>query len=116
MLLVRDWTTSMATDRMAWVMPEGTPMRTIRAALSRRSRRLSKVRSNTSLIRSSFHRHMTAEMPWASTVARATPATFISKPATNQTSSPIFSTVDSSRKARADTESPSPRRMPERML
>ena len=34
MLLVRDCTTSMATDRMAWVMPEGMPIRMIRQALS----------------------------------------------------------------------------------
>ena len=116
MLLVRVWTTSMATDMMAWVMPEGTPMRTIRRALSRRSRRESQVRSNTSRIRSSFSRHSTAEMPWASTVARPTPSTPIRNPATNQMSRAMFSPVATSRNSRADTESPSPRRMPERML
>ena len=69
-----------------------------------------------SRIQSSLSRHITAEIPWASTVARATPGTPMPNPATNQMSSPIFNTVDSSRNARADTESPKPRKMPERIL
>ena len=53
----------MATDMMAWVMPEGTPMRTMRRALSRRRRRVERVRSKMSRIHSSFTRHRMAEMP-----------------------------------------------------
>ena len=49
-------------------------------------------------------------------MASATPGTPMPNLATNHTSSAMFSTVDSSRNARADTESPRPRRMPERML
>ncbi len=65
----------------------------------------------------SFKKQKTAEMAWASTVARATPATPGSfSPATNQMSMPMFSTVASTRKARAEKESPRPRRMPENIL
>ena len=107
-LLVSDCTTIMAMEKMAWVTPEGRPRRTMLPANCRFGSRWWGFSSNTSRMRSSFHTHSSADTPCAMAVARATPATPMLKPATNQMSSPMFSTVATNRYSRADIESPRP--------
>ncbi len=72
--------------------------------------------SKNAVIFRSFRMHSAADTSWAITVASATPATSIPNPATNQMSSTIFRTVATSKYTSADRESPSPRRIPQRML
>ena len=72
--------------------------------------------SNKSVILRSLNTHSTAEITWAITVARATPATPMFSPATNHTSSIMLITVATRRYTKADKESPSPRSTPQRIL
>ena len=73
-------------------------------------------KSNTSFIRMSLIQHSTAEIPWAMTVASATPGTPILKPPTNHRSRPTFRAALTSRNSSAVKESPMPRRMPDSIL
>ena len=61
-------------------------------------------------------RHRLPETIWEMMVAMATPATSQWKPATNHTSSTMFSRQAMMRKTTGVTESPRPRSTPERML
>ena len=69
-----------------------------------------------SRICSSRIRHSPPETTWEIMVAMATPATSQWKPATNHTSSTMFSRQAMMRKITGMTESPRPRSTPERIL
>ena len=115
-LLVSDWTMIMAREKMAWVRPDGSPRRMILRALSLCAFRYRGFISKSSLILASFQKHRIADTAWAMAVARATPKTPSPRPATNHTSRTMLMTVATSRYTSAETESPSPRRTPPRML
>ena len=53
-----------------------------------------------------YHPHSTALMPWATTVAAAAPMTPSRNARMNSRSSPMFSTVENSRKMSGVVESP----------
>ncbi len=74
------------------------------------------LRSKLSVMRMSLKRQKTADTPWANTVARATPGTPMPKRDTKRISKPTLSTVEISKKTRAETESPRPRKTPAKIL
>ena len=115
-LLVRDCTTTMAREKMACVSPEGSPSRITVKIFFLSGLRYSFFMSKRAVIFRSLSIHNMADTSCAMTVASATPATSICNPATNHTSSTILSTVATSRYTSADRESPSPRRIPQRIL
>src|SRR5690554_3718178 len=115
-LLVSDWTTTIAMEKMAWVRPEGNPSLIKVREWVLLSFSMDQLRSKASFILSNFSKQRTAEIPWAITVAKATPETPMLNLATNKMSSPTLSVVEISKKTRADKESPKPRNIPARIL
>ena len=103
-------------EKMAWVIPDGSPRRRIVMIFSISGFKYLNFRSKTSVIRFSLKKQRTADTICAITVAKATPATPICSPATNQRSRTILMTVATSRYTRADSESPSPLKIPQNML
>ena len=116
MLLVSDWTNTMASDMIAWLIPAGRPSRSTPSAYFFFGRKEEAVRPISRRIRMSLTIRMTAESACVRIVARAAPATFMSSPATNQTSSAVFIAAVKSRTRSGKTEMPRPRRIPEMML
>ncbi len=115
-LLVKDCTIIIAMEKIACVTPEGSPRRIVSMVCLFVGAKSFPLSSKMSFICSSLQRHNREEIPCAIAVANATPATPMSKDATNKTSSMILSTVETSKYKRADTESPRPRRIPLRIL
>ena len=115
-LFVSDCTTIIAIEKIACVRPLGSPSRT---SWDRSSRLGQSDRSRTcrmSRIRSRRIRHSAPETAWEMIVAHAAPATPMRNDATNQMSSTTFSPQAIIRNSSGMTESPRPRRMPDRML
>ena len=105
---VRDWTIIMAKEKMAWVNPLGRPSRMSCLRNAALGRRWEGFTWRTSRICSSRIRHSPPETTWEIMVAMATPATSQWKPATNHTSSTMFSRQAMMRQITGMTESPRP--------
>ena len=104
----------MAQLKRAWLRPLGMPRLMIRPRYFRSIARSFFPRVNRFFSERSFRKQRMAEMNWAITVARATPATPMLS--TKAISSTMLITEVSSRKPSALKESPSPRSTPARML
>ncbi len=105
-----------AREKMAWVTPEGSPSFTTCMASLLSTRSIDQFSSKCSFMLSSLNRQSTAEMPCAIIVASATPGTPILKRTTKRMSNAMFNTVETSRKMRAEKESPRPRSTPAKIL
>ena len=68
-LFVRDCTITMAMEKMAWVMPEGSPSRMISNVYFFYIFRWRNLKSKISVIRSSFQKQRIADTACAMTVA-----------------------------------------------
>ena len=116
MELVRLWTIIAEREKIACVMPAGTPSEHSRLIMDQSGFSVCRFTSTTRRIRHRRTRHMTPDTACAIMVAQATPATPMRNWLTNRMSSTMFRRLATSREISGIRLSPSPRSTPARML